>query len=268
MSPHNDATMLRFRPLALGLLAACLVAPSARAAAPTPEPAITTTGVEGDYLRAIHRAIHFRWAVEFLEEVAAKRPPTDPLNNPNARDRGAVHGPLGRQPGRGDGDEGLRDRRVRSGRGRRGQRQPPVPCPADRRLRRRRRGALPLDLRPRRAPLLGRRGAPGRGAARRGAAASLHSGADQRGAAAGGPLHARRRRGRDVDVRARLAGAAAARRRARRARRGGAGPRRRRAPGRSPAPGAQPPRHHGDRGAGAGRVEGRSLRGRSSRASS
>jgi TonB family protein len=83
MSPHNDATMPRFRPLALGLLlAACLVAPGVHAAAPTPEPAITTTGAEGDYLRAIHRAIHFRWAVEFIEDVAAKRPATDPLNDP------------------------------------------------------------------------------------------------------------------------------------------------------------------------------------------
>ena len=85
MSRHNDATMPRFRPLALVLLAAFQLASArgaAHAAARTPEPAITTTGAEGDYLRAIHRAIHFRWAIEFIEEVADKRPKTDPLNNP------------------------------------------------------------------------------------------------------------------------------------------------------------------------------------------
>ena len=75
--------MLRFRPLALGLLAACAVVGVAQAAAPAPEPPITATGAEGDYLRAIHRAIHFRWANMFIEEVAAKTPATDPLNNPS-----------------------------------------------------------------------------------------------------------------------------------------------------------------------------------------
>jgi TonB family protein len=80
MSRHSDVNMLRFRPLALGLLAVCALAGAARAAAPSPEPPITATGAEGDYLRAMHRAIHFRWAILFIEDVAAKRPPTDPLN--------------------------------------------------------------------------------------------------------------------------------------------------------------------------------------------
>ena len=81
MSRHSDANMLRFRALALGLLAACALASAAQAAPPAPEPPITATGAEGDYLRAVHRAIHFRWANMFIEDVAAKRPPTDPLNN-------------------------------------------------------------------------------------------------------------------------------------------------------------------------------------------
>jgi len=80
MSRHSDVNMLRFRPLALGLLAVCALAGAARAGAPVPEPPITATGAEGDYLRALHRAIHFRWANLFIEDVAAKRPPTDPLN--------------------------------------------------------------------------------------------------------------------------------------------------------------------------------------------
>jgi len=75
--------MRRFLPLALGLVAVCAGAAGARAAAPAAEPPITATGAEGDYLRTIHRTIHFRWAYMFIEEVAAKRPPTDPLNNPS-----------------------------------------------------------------------------------------------------------------------------------------------------------------------------------------
>jgi TonB family protein len=47
-----------------------------------PEPAITLPGVEGDYLRAMHSAIHFRWATRFVDWVASKRPPNDRLNNP------------------------------------------------------------------------------------------------------------------------------------------------------------------------------------------
>src|ERR1700689_3478414 len=86
MSSHRHVNMRRFRPLAWGLVAACGLAAVARAAggatAPALEPPIPATGAEGDYLRAIHRTIHFRWAYLFIEEVAAKRPPTDPLNNP------------------------------------------------------------------------------------------------------------------------------------------------------------------------------------------
>src|SRR5450631_201824 len=80
MSRHSDVNMLRFRAFALGLLAACALTGAARGAAPAPEPPITATGAEGDYLRAVHRAIHFRWANLFIEDVAAKLPPTDPLN--------------------------------------------------------------------------------------------------------------------------------------------------------------------------------------------
>jgi TonB family protein len=80
--------MLRFRALALGLLlAAVLAARPAAAQAPkvqrAEEPPITTSGAEGDYLRALHRIIHFRWANQFIELVADKRPPSDALNNPN-----------------------------------------------------------------------------------------------------------------------------------------------------------------------------------------
>ncbi|MES1206869.1 MAG: TonB family protein, partial [Pseudomonadota bacterium] len=58
------------------------------AAAPAPaatgeEPPITTPGVEGDYLREMHRSIHYRWATKFIQEVAATRPPTAPVNQAN-----------------------------------------------------------------------------------------------------------------------------------------------------------------------------------------
>ena len=61
-------------------------APAAPAApAPTSEPKITVQGVEGDYLRSVHTRIHYRFANKFIEDVAAKRPKTDPLNNPALR---------------------------------------------------------------------------------------------------------------------------------------------------------------------------------------
>lgn len=81
--------MIRFRAFALGLLLAGVLAGRPGAAAPAPpaqpaeEPPITATGTEGDYLRAIHRIIHFRWEYQFIQLVADKRPPSDPLNNPN-----------------------------------------------------------------------------------------------------------------------------------------------------------------------------------------
>ncbi len=81
MFRHTHVTMLRFRPLTLALLLAGALASPAGASA-AEEPPITATGTEGDYLRAIHRTIHFRWAFQFIDELA-KRPPTDPLNNPN-----------------------------------------------------------------------------------------------------------------------------------------------------------------------------------------
>ena len=61
----------------------------APAAAPAPaetgEPKITVPGAEGDYLRTLHGRIHFRFATRFIEDVAAKRPATDPLNRPGLR---------------------------------------------------------------------------------------------------------------------------------------------------------------------------------------
>jgi TonB C terminal/HEAT repeats len=74
---------------ALGTLAAvagaviCVQsAPRGEPAGAQAEPAITLTGVEGDYLRALHVRIHWRWAHVFIEGVAMRRPPTDPLNDP------------------------------------------------------------------------------------------------------------------------------------------------------------------------------------------
>jgi HEAT repeat protein len=51
-------------------------------AASEAEPAITAPGVEGDYLRAMHVRIHWRWVHGFIESVAAARPASDPINNP------------------------------------------------------------------------------------------------------------------------------------------------------------------------------------------
>lgn len=59
-------------------------APAAAEAAPPPphsdEPPITVPGAEGDYLRAVHRNIHFRWAHRFVASTEA-RPASDPINN-------------------------------------------------------------------------------------------------------------------------------------------------------------------------------------------
>jgi TonB family protein len=77
--------MIRSRAFALGLLLAGVLAPRPGAAAQAlqgEEPPITATGTEGDYLRAIHRSIHFRWNYQFIQLVADKRPPNDPLNDP------------------------------------------------------------------------------------------------------------------------------------------------------------------------------------------
>jgi TonB family protein len=89
MFPHSDHYMRRVRPLVLAVVTFSGAMATAWAATPPPpaqahptEPPITATGAEGDYLRALHRTIHFRWAVQFIEDVAEKRPPTDPLNNP------------------------------------------------------------------------------------------------------------------------------------------------------------------------------------------
>jgi len=49
------------------------------------EPKITVPGAEGDYLRTLHQRIHFRFVYRFIQDVASKRPATDPLNQPNLR---------------------------------------------------------------------------------------------------------------------------------------------------------------------------------------
>lgn len=85
MAHHNNVHMSRSRLLAVALLVAGLPAVRGARAADVPraEPLITTKGPEGDYLRLLHRDIHFRWATQFIENVAEKRPKTDPVNNPH-----------------------------------------------------------------------------------------------------------------------------------------------------------------------------------------
>src|SRR5690348_410199 len=51
--------------------------PSAEA----PEPPIAATGVEGDYLRALHERIHRRWAEGFVATSAHTLPASDALND-------------------------------------------------------------------------------------------------------------------------------------------------------------------------------------------
>jgi TonB family protein len=79
--------MRRFRPLVLAtaaLLTVLGVDIRARAGlAVGAEPPITTPGPEGDYLREMHRSIHFRWAIQFIQGVLEKRPATDPLHRAN-----------------------------------------------------------------------------------------------------------------------------------------------------------------------------------------
>jgi len=83
--------MYRFLPLVLPLTFAAATAltltgsgrPAVAGLAVGSEPPITTPGPEGDYLRQMHWAIHYRWATRFIEDVVAKRPPTDPLNRAN-----------------------------------------------------------------------------------------------------------------------------------------------------------------------------------------
>jgi hypothetical protein len=57
----------------------------AAAAADSGEPKITAPGTEGDYLRRLHGRIHFRFANRFIDDIASKQPPTDPLNQPGLR---------------------------------------------------------------------------------------------------------------------------------------------------------------------------------------
>jgi TonB family protein len=87
MAQHSNPNMRGSRFLTLGLaMASVLAVSTARAAdAPRAEPLIAVKGAEGDYLRLLHRDIHFRWSTQFIEGVADKRPAKDPLNNRQLR---------------------------------------------------------------------------------------------------------------------------------------------------------------------------------------
>ena len=126
---------------------------------------------------------------------------------------------------------------VRSGgpRGRPPRRHRPLSAAARRPVRRRRRRALPVGVRPQPQPV--RRGirAAGRGAARPGAAPPVRTGADQGGAAARGARRPRRLGRCDRDLRADLARTAAVGSGDGRPRGGGAAPLRRQADAREVA---------------------------------
>ncbi len=86
MRRHRPVNMRPFQRLVLAAIVSTALGSAGRAwAAPEPagEPPITTPGPEGDYLREMHRSIHFRWAIQFIKGVVEKRPPTDPLNRAN-----------------------------------------------------------------------------------------------------------------------------------------------------------------------------------------
>jgi TonB family protein len=74
-----------FGPLAvvIACLAVALPAAAAPVAAPAPasapEPAITTPGVEGDFLRGVHALLHERWAKGFIDSTAARAVAPSPL---------------------------------------------------------------------------------------------------------------------------------------------------------------------------------------------
>ena len=79
--PHAVATAAEPAPAPAP---AAATPPAAPPAAPG-EPKITIPGTEGDYLRALHTRIHYRFVTLFIEGIAAKKPPNDPLNNPGLR---------------------------------------------------------------------------------------------------------------------------------------------------------------------------------------
>jgi len=83
MAQHSNLNMRGSPFFALGLAVASALAVSTAQAADAPrvEPLISAPGAEGDYLRLLHRDIHFRWATQFIEGVAEKRPATNPLND-------------------------------------------------------------------------------------------------------------------------------------------------------------------------------------------
>ena len=53
--------------------------------APPAEPAISTPGPIGDYLRAVHARLHARWNQDFVKTVTATYPTDHPLNDPTRR---------------------------------------------------------------------------------------------------------------------------------------------------------------------------------------
>jgi hypothetical protein len=63
---------------------AVIAADPAPAEVPAGEPKITVPGAEGDYLRTLHSRIHVRYTSRFIDDLA-KRPATDPLNQPGLR---------------------------------------------------------------------------------------------------------------------------------------------------------------------------------------
>jgi len=87
MPRHRPANMYRLQPLVLAAAAALTLSGSSRPAVAAPaaggEPPITTPGPEGDYLREIHRSIHFQWATKFIHGVLEQRPASDPLRRAN-----------------------------------------------------------------------------------------------------------------------------------------------------------------------------------------
>jgi TonB family protein len=71
--------------VAAGAPVAAATAAAAAATSAAPEPAITAPGPEGDYLRALHRHIHWRWTNDFIDVVERTRPAKDKLNDPTLR---------------------------------------------------------------------------------------------------------------------------------------------------------------------------------------
>jgi hypothetical protein len=178
-----------------------------RRAQATPRSPHQRAGVEGDYLRALHERIHWRWARVFIDAVASARPPGDPLNNPALRTEIYLHV-------RWDGTPADLTLVKSSGQPASiGARSPPFGRPhqlsraASVALRGRWRSRTSAGRSPATPALLGRRRPPASRTAGRGAAAPVPRGPHEGGAPA---RHAPMQRGieRHGRVRARVAGTA------------------------------------------------------------